>query len=295
MSTSRPGPLAPHLAAVTLGVRDIETSGRFYAGLGFPLDVRSDARRAWFQLNGLALCLVQRGLADPELGPGTPGEGLVSLRHAVVASRDIEAILVAVTHAGGRVLRAPSELPWGGRAAWFADPDGHRWEVVFDPRLQRDAHGGAWLRPRERLEALHDDFEDDPFTDDLGDALVTMEEPRDPGAVEPWSPAERPTVLAERPTLVEPFLDEETSDVRGPLPPPRSAPRPVGRPVPARAAPAPRPLPRPRPTVDAPPETVEAEATRPSRSGRALRGAVLALAFLCGCGVAWAVLSFALP
>ena len=207
---SRPpvGPLAPSIAAITLGVRDVQRSVVFYRALGLEPHVHSDARTAVFQLNGLLLQLVRRGIVSPEMGAGHPGEGLVALRHDARSEAELDAILVVVSQAGGRVLRAPEPGPWLGRRAWFADPDGHRWEISFDPSLRRDEHGGVWLPTHEFLEPDGAGFPPlvDDDTEDLGHALETAEETR-PGPL-PLQPRvelddeERPTEIVQDPPFV---------------------------------------------------------------------------------------------
>jgi len=283
MSSVRPGPFAPHVAALSLGVRDVERSAAFYERLGLAADVRSDRRTAVFQLNGVLLYLVRRGIMDPEVGPGTAGEGLVSFRHDVRQDRDIEAILVEATRAGGRVLRAPERTLNGGRRAWFADPDGHRWELAYEPALRRDDHGGVWLPPRDRLHELPTDTGlDEPDTDDLGPALVTLEEPL-------HIPEERPTVLSSTPVVVvESYLDDEDTSGRRPLPPSPPPPPAVRTVQPARPKSV---LPKPRPP--APP--VEPEPPPRWTVGRIIGWVVLIAAPMAGAAMAWSMLRFALP
>jgi catechol 2,3-dioxygenase-like lactoylglutathione lyase family enzyme len=221
------GPFQPHLAAITLGVRNVQRTVEFYRALGLQPDARSDGRTVWIQLNGVLLRLVRRDVLAPEMASGTPGDGVVSFRHAVEDDRLLDAILVRVTRAGGRVLRAPEPGPWMGRRAWFSDLDGHCWELVYDPSLRRDAHGGVWLPPREVLEPFHGDVQpvSEPDTDDLGDALVTAEEPR-VGAVA---------------VVVEAF-EEDDSVVEAPTQI-ASVPQPLPRPAVKMRPPAPRPEP----------------------------------------------------
>ena len=221
--------MAPHIAAITLGVRDVRRSVDFYRAMGFEPDVRSDGRVALFQLNGLVLQVVRRGVIDPEMGGGYPGEGLISLRHNVTASAEVDAIITLVSRAGGRVLRAPRSGVDVGRRAWFADPDGHRWEVMYDPSLRRDEHGGAWLPPRKILSPFDGDgaMLPDDDTEDLGHALETAEVPAPysavPVAVVEEYEEERPTVALRSHDAV-PAASERAPASRRPRPRPRPRP-----------------------------------------------------------------------
>lgn len=291
--------MAPHIAAITLGVRDVRRSVDFYRAMGFEPDVRSDGRVALFQLNGLVLQVVRRGVIDPEMGGGYPGEGLISLRHNVTASAEVDAIITLVSRAGGRVLRAPRSGVDVGRRAWFADPDGHRWEVVYDPSLRRDEHGGAWLPPRKVLSPFDGDgamlLDDD--TEDLGHALETAEVPAPassvPVAVVEEYEEERPTVVMRSHDAV-PAASERPLSSRRPRPQPRPRPRP--RPSKPSAAPSkakarPRPVSRPTPPPDAPDDG----GSEVGMAGRLFGIACLAVAFGAGSAFAWKLLQFALP
>lgn len=294
--------MAPHIAAITLGVRDVRRSVDFYRSMGFEPDVRSDGRVALFQLNGLVLQVVRRGVIDPEMGGGYPGEGLISLRHNVTASAEVDAIIKLVSRAGGRVLRAPRSGVDVGRQAWFADPDGHRWEVVYDPSLRRDEHGGAWLPPRKVLSPFDGDgaMLPDDDTEDLGHALETAEVPAPysavPVAVVEEYDEERPTVVL-RSHDAAPAASERAPASRRPRPRPR--PRPsetTAAPSPSKAHPRPasRPVPRPKAPSEAP-ETAAKEGAEVGMAGRLFGMACLAVAFGAGSAFAWKLLQFALP
>ena len=277
MDSPPAGPFFPHVAAISLAVRDVQASVAFYAALGLAADVRSDLQTAVYQLNGVLLYLVRKGIMPPEMGPGAPGQGLMSIRHDVQEDRHMEEILAQVTRAGGRVIRMPERTLGGGRRAWFADLDGHRWELAWEPHNRRDGHGGVWLTSRERAAEVPD-FPDDPDTEDLGPALVTEEAAREPSA------ARSPHGLA-TPVMVE-FEEAAASG------PPRD-PQPAGRPRPML-----RPRPRPDETADRRAEVPSpATATEPRRGGlsRAVGWLVLVGAPLLGAAVAWMLLRKLLP
>ena len=131
---------------LTLGVTDLAASRRFYVdGLGWTPAL--DAGEVVFLPLGPGLLLglwSRDDLADDAgtaRGPLPPPP--VSLGHNVGSVAEVEAVVTAWRAAGGTVLREPAEQPWGGVSAYVADPDGFRWEVVWNPGLTFTADGTA--------------------------------------------------------------------------------------------------------------------------------------------------------
>jgi len=281
MSSPPAGPLAPHVAAISLTVRDVGRAAAFYEQLGLVADSRTDRHTAVFQLNGVLLYLEHwRPLERADQPPGRLGGSAVSLRHDVTEDADIEAVLDRVRLAGGTVLRTPERTHSGGRHAWFSDLDGHRWELAYNPRVRRDQHGGVWLPPRERVAPVATDAElsEEADTDDLGPALVTMED-------SPYIAPEAPTVVLATAVVVEDERPVRRPD--RPRPAPRKAP-----PVVRRSASV-----RPRPRAPAPSGSSSPPITPSPRSktGRAMGWVALFVAPLGGAVLAWGLLRFILP
>jgi len=150
MSSDTAAALRSNISFVTLGVRDLEASRAFYAEMGLSEHPSSNEHVAFFDMGGQLLALFPRErLADDAgLEPGDdPGDGRLTfaLAQNVRERADLDAILERATRAGGRVLRAPSEPPWGGIRAYFADPDGFAWEVSWNPRTTIDEAGRIQL------------------------------------------------------------------------------------------------------------------------------------------------------
>jgi catechol 2,3-dioxygenase-like lactoylglutathione lyase family enzyme len=128
------------LSLVTLGVADLAHSRRFYEeGLGWRASGASTGEVAFFQLGGIALALWSReALAEDARLPG-PGPsaalGGIALAHNVRTREEVDAILARARAAGGRVLRPGEDASWGGYTGYFADPDGHLWEVAWNPHF----------------------------------------------------------------------------------------------------------------------------------------------------------------
>jgi catechol 2,3-dioxygenase-like lactoylglutathione lyase family enzyme len=124
----------PRISFLSLAVDDLERARRFYEeGLGLPR--RPSRSLVLFDLGGPVLALVPRARLTDEAGvdPGPAGSAGVTLSHNVGDPAAVEKLLAAAARAGGRLVRPARDTEWGGRAGWFADPDGHLWEVVHHP------------------------------------------------------------------------------------------------------------------------------------------------------------------
>lgn len=131
--------MKPHLSMVTLGVRDLPRAIRFYEqGLGLPrLAVDSD-EVAFFPLAGAWLALFGRDDLARDAGVSAAGDGFsgVSLAHNLASREDVDATMAQASAAGARIVRPARDTDWGGYAGYFADPDGHLWEVAWNPHMQ---------------------------------------------------------------------------------------------------------------------------------------------------------------
>lgn len=141
--------MEPRLSLVTLGVSDVGRARRFYEDLGFRASSASNADVAFFPAGGVVLALFGRGelAADAEVADGPCMFSGVTLAHNVRTEPEVAAILAAAERAGGRIVKAPARAAWGGWTAYFADPDGHLWEVAHNPSFPLDAEGRVRLPP----------------------------------------------------------------------------------------------------------------------------------------------------
>ncbi len=128
--------MEPRLSLVTLGVADVPRARAFYERLGFRPSGASKPDVAFFRAGGVVLALWSRAALAAELGLADPGTDVatVLLSHNVRTREDVASVTEAWEAAGGHVVKAPADTPWGGHAAWLADPDGHVWEIVWNPR-----------------------------------------------------------------------------------------------------------------------------------------------------------------
>lgn len=144
--------MRPGIRVVTLAVADLERALAFYRdGLGLSSSgiiatelhdevSGADGAVAMFELDGgLLLSLYPRtDLAkDAGIGADAPSRTEFSLGHLVERREEVDGALDRARAAGARVTGGPRERPWGIYSGYFEDPDGHLWEVIWDPR-QRD-------------------------------------------------------------------------------------------------------------------------------------------------------------
>ena len=123
------------ITLITLGVADLAAARAFYARLGWQEHGKSQPGIAFFQLHGQALALFGRdALAADQGRPGaTLGSGAVTLCQNFTTEAEVDAAFTAALAAGGTALKAPEKVFWGGYSGYWADADGHVWEVAMNP------------------------------------------------------------------------------------------------------------------------------------------------------------------
>jgi catechol 2,3-dioxygenase-like lactoylglutathione lyase family enzyme len=140
--------MRPRLTVLTLGVDDLDRAVEFYRdGLGWPTDgiVGREFEHgavAFFDLQpGLRLALWTRAdLAhDAGLPLSPPSATECSLGYNVESAAEVDDVMATATRAGARIVKAAGRTFWGGYAGYFQDPDGHLWEVVWNPAWRMDA------------------------------------------------------------------------------------------------------------------------------------------------------------
>lgn len=134
----------PRVTVITLGVDDLERALRFYRdGLG--LNTEGIVGRefehgavAFFDLQpGLKLAIWPRGSIahDTGLAPSRPSPTDFTLGHNVLSREEVDTVMEQARQAGATIVKPAQETFWGGYAGYFQDPDGHLWEVVWNPQL----------------------------------------------------------------------------------------------------------------------------------------------------------------
>ena len=119
---------------ITLGVEDLDRAKAFYDALGWVETERTDGV-VFYQLNGLVLGLFGReALAQDQGRPGAPlGTGAVTLAQNFPTEMEVDVAFTAAIDAGATELKKPQPVFWGGYSGYYADPDGHVWEVAYNP------------------------------------------------------------------------------------------------------------------------------------------------------------------
>ncbi|RYG08236.1 MAG: VOC family protein [Caulobacteraceae bacterium] len=121
------------MSVVTLGIDDVARSKRFYAeGFGWtPVWENEDV--VFYQMNGFVLGTWLRGALAKDSGRSVAGPGDFALAHNVQDGPTVARLLDALVAAGGSLLRAAEQPPQGGMNGYVADPDGHAWEIAWNP------------------------------------------------------------------------------------------------------------------------------------------------------------------
>jgi predicted lactoylglutathione lyase len=130
------------ISVVTLGVRDLQASKRFYAeGFGWA-PVFDNGEIAFYQMNGFVLGTWLRHELDADVQrTSASGYGAVTLAHNVGSADEVTQLIERLISSGGALLRAPDAPPHGGFRGYAADPDGHAWEIAWNPAWRIDQHG----------------------------------------------------------------------------------------------------------------------------------------------------------
>src|SRR5262245_39752463 len=136
----------PKLTAVTLGVKNVPASARFYEALGLKRKVRATGEEiAFYEAGGVVLALwdwnklgedsVVRTEPPPQTFRGS------TLAWNCASAEEVDAIFAHALKVGANLLRRPGKTEYGGYRAYFSDPDGHVWEVVHAPGFTFTADG----------------------------------------------------------------------------------------------------------------------------------------------------------
>jgi uncharacterized protein len=135
------------LHVVSLGVASVPQARAFYCeGLGFRCWKAKEAL-VYLDAGGVLLCLCERGALDTAMGvPVSNSAGGVALSRNVRTAEEVDALMELAERAGAKAILAAHDTPWG-RACVFGDPDGHVWEVAYNPRWHLDAQELLLLSP----------------------------------------------------------------------------------------------------------------------------------------------------
>lgn len=136
--------MEPRITLVTLGVADVARARAFYEQLGFMASSASQESVCFMKAGGVVLGLFGRSdlAADAHL-PDEPPSAFtgVALAHNTRSEGEVDAVLDEAVQAGAKLLKPGEKVFWGGYSGYFADLDGHMWEVAYNPFAPLDDEG----------------------------------------------------------------------------------------------------------------------------------------------------------
>ncbi|AHB49360.1 glyoxalase [Hyphomicrobium nitrativorans NL23] len=138
----------PRLSLVTLGVEDVPRARAFYERLGFVASSASTDEVAFFPAGGAVLALFGRAALAKDAATEDAGRTSfsgVTLAHNVRTEQEVAETLADAEAAGATIVKLAEHVFWGGVSGYFKDPDGHLWEVAFNPFFPLDADGRVTL------------------------------------------------------------------------------------------------------------------------------------------------------
>ena len=134
---------------VTLGVANVAASRQFYERLGFVASGFDSKDVTFFDMNGTVLGLYGRVSLAEDAGVSDKGDGFrgVSLAINLASKEAVDHALGFAESYGGQIMQPAREVFWGGYSGYFADPDGHLWEIAYNPFFELEEDGRMQLPP----------------------------------------------------------------------------------------------------------------------------------------------------
>jgi len=131
---------------ITLGVEDLERSKAFYGAMGWT-PTGDEGEVVFYQINGMVLGFF--GLGSLAKDQGRPdaklGTGAMTLAQNFSTNEEVDAAYALALKSGATALKAPEKVFWGGYSGYYADPDGHVWEVAQNPFWELNEDGSLTL------------------------------------------------------------------------------------------------------------------------------------------------------
>lgn len=136
------------LSMVTLGVADLARARAFYEQVVGWRAADGPPGIAFFDLGGIVFSLYPHGelAKDMTAESGDPAASVYrgfALAHNVASKEEVDAIFARLKERGATILKDPEQVFWGGYSGYFADPDGHAWEVAYNPHWTVTEDGGV--------------------------------------------------------------------------------------------------------------------------------------------------------
>ena len=137
-----------HISLITLGVADVAKATSFYERLGLVRSKRASQESvSFFQAGPVVLALWGRDAQrdDAQAAELWTGNGGIAVAQNLTSEAEVDAMMARAEAAGARILKPAAKTFWGGYDGYFADPDGHVWEVAFNPFWELDEDGRVRL------------------------------------------------------------------------------------------------------------------------------------------------------
>lgn len=123
------------IGLITLGVSDIQRSSTFYQALGFVIEGGDGADFVLFHTTETRLALFPKDKLAEDAGLTLAKNGFsgITLAHNEPSKEQVDRVFAEAKEAGAHILKAPHDTFWGGYSGYFQDPDGHVWEIAWNP------------------------------------------------------------------------------------------------------------------------------------------------------------------
>jgi uncharacterized protein len=131
------------VSLVTIGVGDLGRAKRFYERLGWRGQEVEET--VFFQAGTMAVVLWGRAKLAADAGIREADLGPLTLAHNVRSREEVDSVLAEAVDAGAELTQPARETSYGGYAGYFRDPDGHLWEIAYNPGFRLDADGALTL------------------------------------------------------------------------------------------------------------------------------------------------------
>ena len=127
--------MKPKIGLITLGVGDIKRSSAFYQALGFTIEGGDGDDFVLFRTTETRLALFPKDKLAEDAGLTLTKEGFsgVTLAHNEPSKEGVDRVFTEAKEAGAHITKAPHDTFWGGYSGYFQDPDGHVWEIAWNP------------------------------------------------------------------------------------------------------------------------------------------------------------------
>ncbi len=136
--------MRPYLSFVTLGVSDLAASRSFYGKVLGLKPMHDEEGVAMYRLNGVVLSLFPQHelMKDAHVKDDARGARF-SLAHNLGSEAEVDTFFAHLKKHKVTITKMPEKVFWGGYSGYFADPDGHLWEVAYNPFLEMDRDGNV--------------------------------------------------------------------------------------------------------------------------------------------------------